>query len=132
MSEPLRFVKVFLESESLNKWVMDTGYLIVSVARSEGGTFTVLYATNDLAEPEKVDDSIPGEHDIPFVKTIMAVGDEKKPAYCMAGVFGVPEGFKLSTTEDLIPAPIPRFSPDFRLYDLPSGWFALRGETNVN
>lgn len=50
----------------------------------------------------------------PTVEITAVEGGTSRPAYAMAGVFGVPEGFKFATDDDE-PAPLPLFSPDLDL-----------------
>lgn len=50
----------------------------------------------------------------PTVEITAVEGGTSRAAYAMAGVFGVPEGFKL-TPDDDEPAPLPLFSPDLDL-----------------
>ncbi len=135
--KPVRFVKIFYSlseedpGDMINAWVAETGSLIESVSITGlNGLLTavVLYHKQDTVDEEPGPILInPEGAAIPFVATVMLDGTEKKKAYCMAGIFGVPEGWTMGP-EDVDAAPNPVFSPDFKLCDLPAGWFVLREE----
>lgn len=130
----LSFVKMFYPNaaeevgDQINRWVTETGNQIQSISlTSPTGVLmaVVLYSAQDVEEKDSPAPIIPGSADIPFVATTMLVDGEKKKSHCMAGIFGVPEGWVMGT-DDIDVAPVPVFSPDFKFYDLPEGWFVLR------
>lgn len=121
---------------------METGYKLVSVSpalnveylqpiqsRRVLRTYTVVYEVDEAAAQEASDNSMElielrrKTMTVPHVMVFR--GDmDNKPDLCMAGIFGVPEGWKLGP-EDKQPAPLPVLSPDFDITPL-KAWFILK------
>lgn len=101
----------------VNTWVFDAGVRLLDVkvtsmfhTGKEQFAYTVLYeplAERVVHSPKKM-------CHVPTVPAFVDYGGKERSAECMAGVFGVPEGWKFSPA-DGEPAPVVCLSPDCNL-----------------
>jgi hypothetical protein len=115
--------------QQVNRWVMETGNRIVSIVpttsiegdsvrRNRHLVYAVTYEVLDEQQlPRPAGNA-------PCVAVTRIEGDEHSADFCMAGVFGVPEGAALAL-DDEEAAPIPVFSPDFNVGKY-AAWFRTK------
>ena len=103
----------------INRWVDSAKVRVLDVKTQPvtgGMLYTLLYAGSIATGKNPLGPPVPliSGAKAPTVSVTRLHQDGYRPAQAMAGVFGVPEGNKLSMDDDK-PAPVPVFSPDVDL-----------------
>jgi hypothetical protein len=129
--------EVRLLDQEIRAWSHQTGSLItdLKVSTVPAGDrleviYTVLYRPAETVAPPASGAPPVETKDFPTVPTVIRWGGKDRAVRCMAGVFGVPRGWKLHP-EDEEPAPETLLSPACVL-DPYAELFGLRGQEEIS